>query len=266
VSTNNAIDLFRSMVGLSPEQSRSGPTTRVLPGPPMTRRSPRRQSSGPAGSAWKEAIACSVARACAGFHRQLWRVTANFGGSVAAALSAVAQMYRLREGKLCRKSGAKFAEASRVMKLRGFTPRPIGSPSRVFSLIALALIGGCETKRAESSGTSSAAPSTKTSPVKPGSSQAPVLSKGSSAAPASCSALCLRAASLGCTAAGACESTCGQMQALAVCKAELARFFECVAREPSDHWECDESGVPSIKEGYCEAEQAGFAKCVETRQ
>ena len=48
------------------------------------------------------------------------------------------------------------------------------------------------------------------------------------------------------------------------CDAELLRFMACAAREPASHWECDD-GIPALKDGFCDAEQASVVKCVGSK-
>jgi hypothetical protein len=39
--------------------------------------------------------------------------------------------------------------------------------------------------------------------------------------------------------------------------------MDCLAREPRPHWECDDDGMPAIKDGYCTAQQAALAGCLQ---
>ena len=87
------------------------------------------------------------------------------------------------------------------------------------------------------------------------------------AAPAGdpCGAICERTRALACKRAGACADNCRTMLAVAGCKEEMAAVIGCFAREPTDHWECDDQGEPAIKAGFCDREQGRFVTCVEKR-
>jgi len=39
-------------------------------------------------------------------------------------------------------------------------------------------------------------------------------------------------------------------------------FLRCGEKEPLAHSECDD-GLPAIRDGYCDAEEAGIFKCVQ---
>ncbi len=38
--------------------------------------------------------------------------------------------------------------------------------------------------------------------------------------------------------------------------------MECLSKETTEHFECNDAGIPSIKEGYCDSEQADFVNCI----
>jgi len=78
-----------------------------------------------------------------------------------------------------------------------------------------------------------------------------------------CGPICERTRGLACKNGAACADNCRQLAAVGVCKDEMVSVLGCFAREPIAHWECDENGVPSIKEGFCDAEQARFVACAE---
>jgi len=79
----------------------------------------------------------------------------------------------------------------------------------------------------------------------------------------SCTGICERAAKLGCKRADACQENCVAMASTGLCDAELGAFYTCLKGQPSDHWECLEDGTAAIREGYCENEQATFARCLQ---
>ncbi len=54
------------------------------------------------------------------------------------------------------------------------------------------------------------------------------------------------------------------MWGFGACANEMRRFVVCAADHPAGDFECDEEGLPSVKAGYCETEQAAAASCVET--
>ncbi|HET8938808.1 MAG TPA: hypothetical protein VFN67_35425 [Polyangiales bacterium] len=90
-----------------------------------------------------------------------------------------------------------------------------------------------------------------------------------SAAPAASSALCLavcsKASGLHCSGAEECSSGCQEMLSIPNCQTVMVAFLECLSKEPLDHWECDnESHMPAIRDGYCEAQQHDVARCVKS--
>lgn len=79
----------------------------------------------------------------------------------------------------------------------------------------------------------------------------------------SCERICAASAKLGCGQAQGCQTACVQMASTGGCRSELRAFYRCLETEPSEHWECLEDGTAAIREGYCENEQAQFARCLE---
>jgi hypothetical protein len=77
-----------------------------------------------------------------------------------------------------------------------------------------------------------------------------------------CGPICERTRGLACKNTDACMANCRQLAGVGTCKDEIASVLGCFARAPIAHWECDADGVPSIKQGYCDAEQAKFVACV----
>ncbi len=53
------------------------------------------------------------------------------------------------------------------------------------------------------------------------------------------------------------------MKSPPVCGDMVRRFLACLVGQPADHFECDPEGTASIKDGFCEAEQAEFASCLQ---
>jgi hypothetical protein len=54
------------------------------------------------------------------------------------------------------------------------------------------------------------------------------------------------------------------MQTYPLCNAAVRAAFACFARLTEGDWECDPEGLPTVKGGLCEAEQAAVAKCMQT--
>lgn len=48
-----------------------------------------------------------------------------------------------------------------------------------------------------------------------------------------------------------------------ICSKEIGAALECFSKQPVEHWECGPEGLPAIKSGYCEAEQAASAECAK---
>jgi len=80
-----------------------------------------------------------------------------------------------------------------------------------------------------------------------------------------CTRLCAVSAPLKCKAATECEPHCQQMLSLPACSSEMLQTLECFANQSSKNWECDTDGLPSIKEGRCDTEQAKFTSCMQAR-
>lgn len=100
--------------------------------------------------------------------------------------------------------------------------------------------------------------------TKPAASVAAVGSSGNApAALADCEVLCQRTVELNCKSTKEqCKSRCSEMAQLPVCPTEMSQVFQCLKTQATAHFECDDEGMPAIRSGFCEAEQAAFAKCV----
>jgi hypothetical protein len=48
------------------------------------------------------------------------------------------------------------------------------------------------------------------------------------------------------------------------CNTQLLAFMACASHQAADKWECDD-GVPSLKDGICDTEQARVASCLGVR-
>lgn len=49
----------------------------------------------------------------------------------------------------------------------------------------------------------------------------------------------------------------------APCQDRVQAFLDCAEKEPIAHWECV-SGLPAIRDGYCDAEQAHILECIQS--
>lgn len=78
-----------------------------------------------------------------------------------------------------------------------------------------------------------------------------------------CRKFCAHTESLHCGPPEKCEQGCQQMLDANVCRVHLLKFFSCAEKEPVNHWQCAE-GTPAIKDGWCDAQQAAFAACIQT--
>jgi hypothetical protein len=80
---------------------------------------------------------------------------------------------------------------------------------------------------------------------------------------AMCLAVCRKAEGLHCGAPEDCSTNCQEMLSLPGCQTAMVSFLECLSQEPLAHWECDsEAHIPAIRDGYCEAQQSGVARCL----
>lgn len=113
-------------------------------------------------------------------------------------------------------------------------------------------------------------PSPQAQSQEPAAKQAPVapttVADDSVAAPAGglCARICGHAPTLHCGAIADCVKGCGEMVASPACPQEMNTFLRCIAAEPIEHWQCDhEASAPAIRDGYCDAEQRAFFRCLE---
>ncbi len=86
------------------------------------------------------------------------------------------------------------------------------------------------------------------------------------AAPDACGAICEHAVTLKCGTAERCVDECRQMLAAPGCEAPLAAFLRCAAEQPSMHWQCDAAlQAPSLRDGFCDAQQGELAQCMTSK-
>jgi hypothetical protein len=76
-----------------------------------------------------------------------------------------------------------------------------------------------------------------------------------------CLQICGHVSKLNCGTESVCVQGCSQMVNIPKCTPQMNAFIDCISKESIDHFECGEQGIPSIKEGYCNDEQARFAEC-----
>ncbi len=77
-----------------------------------------------------------------------------------------------------------------------------------------------------------------------------------------CVATCARSAPLGCREAASCVRRCEELRAVPVCREKLRGVLRCFAMVPTSRWECGENGLPAVRDGECDVEQAEFAACL----
>jgi hypothetical protein len=51
------------------------------------------------------------------------------------------------------------------------------------------------------------------------------------------------------------------MASAPVCVGEMDGLFDCLLRQPTKNWECDEDGIGAIRDPFCGNEQAELATC-----
>jgi hypothetical protein len=78
-----------------------------------------------------------------------------------------------------------------------------------------------------------------------------------------CGEFCSHTASLHCGTRETCEAACGSMLGARACQDRVQAFLVCVEKEPIAHWECV-NGLPAIRDGYCDAEQAQILECIKS--
>ncbi len=77
-----------------------------------------------------------------------------------------------------------------------------------------------------------------------------------------CTATCmLRAKELRCQHPEGCPDACSKLHASTFCVRQVRAFLACFLKEPVNHWECNESGLPVIGHA-CEGEQGDVSDCL----
>ncbi len=80
-----------------------------------------------------------------------------------------------------------------------------------------------------------------------------------------CAATCARTESLHCRNQPTCVARCEEMRATPVCRAPMQAVLRCFSTLPVSRWECSDDGLPAVKEGECDHEQAAFVRCLGGR-
>jgi len=80
-----------------------------------------------------------------------------------------------------------------------------------------------------------------------------------------CRQICGRSVELKCSHANECEPNCVATASATPCAAAFSTFYDCLVKQPVKNFECDEDGVASVREGFCDAEQATALRCMEAK-
>lgn len=84
------------------------------------------------------------------------------------------------------------------------------------------------------------------------------------AKPDPCTSNCQhRAAELGCAHAERCATECTKLLHASSCALQARAFVECFLKEPREHWECGNEGLPVMEGESCESEQANVSDCLQ---
>jgi hypothetical protein len=87
-------------------------------------------------------------------------------------------------------------------------------------------------------------------------------SSGASSGRDPCADLCARSRELGCAKAGDCPTECREMLSGAACADQLSIALRCFVGQPISSFECGDTGMAAVKDGFCEAEQARYVDCI----
>jgi hypothetical protein len=129
---------------------------------------------------------------------------------------------------------------------------------RIAQFALLATAGGCDRAPPE--------PAPATAPA-----AAPLVTAANPAAPPGtrapaganpCTTMCRHSIERHCAAAADCVSQCEDAWNGDVCRDTMRRSLSCFAAQSADAWECDDDGLPSLKDGHCDAEQTAHAECM----
>lgn len=93
----------------------------------------------------------------------------------------------------------------------------------------------------------------------------PAGSTGATSVAALCAKSCEHAEGLRCPAQSACREGCVGSFSAPVCQSQLGAMLRCTAQEPPSSWECGPSGVPALRDGSCDKEQAAVIQCLTSK-
>lgn len=88
-------------------------------------------------------------------------------------------------------------------------------------------------------------------------------SVGASELAQACRDICQHSRRLNCIHADECATNCFGMGSVPSCQTQFAAFYRCLVGQPNQNWRCDEDGMASIREGFCDREQQRAVECVE---
>ena len=168
--------------------------------------------------------------------------------------------------------GAGDAREGRARRLaRGRAARRAGGAGDVMgwrALLGIAMVaipsGACmesESKGAPlaEAGAGSSAPSTGANAAAP---TPAAVGAQAPADPALCASICAHSGGLHCPEAASCVRRCVAMQSVPQCQAEIRAALGCFDATPPAGWTCNDHGLPSVRVGLCDAEQARVARCL----
>lgn len=133
-------------------------------------------------------------------------------------------------------------------------------------LLACPIVAGCIDHKAQAGLAPDAAPQ-RTDPVarqeQKVTAQRETPSAGDSELAQTCRDICQHSRRLNCQHADECATNCFGMGSIPSCQTQFAAFYRCLAGQPNQNWRCDEDGMASIREGFCDREQQQAVECVE---
>ncbi len=132
---------------------------------------------------------------------------------------------------------------------------------RLAMACALLLVAACQAESVEPAPAPTATPS-------PGSAAASSDARQTAAVTATtavCLKLCDKTVPLRCPGQPGCAAGCADMSRSAgLCAPAMDAFLACLVGQPVSNFECNDEGIPAVKDGLCTAEQAMVAKCLMT--
>jgi hypothetical protein len=80
-----------------------------------------------------------------------------------------------------------------------------------------------------------------------------------------CAKACEHAQGLRCPGQAACRAGCVGSFSAPVCQEQLGAMLRCTAQEKPSSWECGPSGVPALRDGFCDKEQGAVIQCLTSK-